>query len=420
MGASDFQLPADFWNRFQQTHWEKAPAVFPGVFPGPILDGAATLAGVRTAFSALQATDPGDRPRCYLEGTQVTFGPLYARFIPGDADTSLEAYAARLERELGGKGFAVVVNAFHVHVPALWHRLRGFFRGLTQVQGLPAARIDPVLFLGNYPVTPFGVHTDTASIFTFSLGEAKRMLLWPREYFAQRRVPAMDTQLLASHEPYAADAVSLSMGQRDLMYWPSSLWHVGVSGRTLQATLGVGVYFSSPAHALVEPALKLGLRGTPPLGLLPSGGTALPPALEQLLARTQALVTQGTLRRELHAEWLRRVSADGCLPAPPMVPVALDEKDRLQLADGGPVLHAALDDGLLVAANGQSWFLGGTQGQPLPASHADAVVALLASLNAGERVRVSSALRERDVGPLLGDVLRQLTSAGALKRYGAP
>jgi hypothetical protein len=402
-------LAPEFWKRFAVEHWERTPAVFPGVFDAPILTGDEVLRGLKVAFARLQPGDPGARPRCYLEGAEVTNGASYARFLPTAADVTLEAYAARL-----GPGFGVVVNAFHVHHPALWHRLREFFRGLYAVTGLPAAKTDPVLFFGNHPVTPFGVHTDQASVFTFNLGAPKRMLAWPADHFQKRGVPVMDTHLLASHGPHAQDAVELKMAARDLMYWPSSHWHVGVSGGEILTTLGGGAYFDTPALALIEPAMRLALRGTREWGPMPATDGALPAELERALEAAQAAVTSGALRREVHAEWLRRVTADGCLPAPPLVPVALAPKDRVQRAEGAAIFHAAFPDGLLLAANGQSWFLAPAAGATLDAAP---VVEVLAELNRGEPVRVGQlAKKSAGLGAQTHAVLEALAAAGAIEK----
>jgi 50S ribosomal protein L16 3-hydroxylase len=409
-------LGPDFWARFATEHWEKAPGVFPGVFAGPILSPDEVLRGLKVAFGRLQAGDPGARPRCYLEGAEVSNGADYARLMPTAADTTLQGYADRLSKDLG-KGFGIVVNAFHVHHPALWHRLRAFFRGLYAVTGLPAQKTDPVLFFGNYPVTPFGVHTDEASVFTFNLAREKRMLAWPRDHFSSRGVPAMATHLLAPHAPHAKDAVELRMGPADLMYWPSSHWHVGVSGGELLATLGVGVYFAAATTALVEPALRLAMRGAPALTSLATNDGALGPELERALADVAAAVESGALRRELHAEWLRRLTADGCLPAPPLVPVALAPKDRVQLGEGERLLHAVLPGGLLLAAGGQSWFLAPAPGAAFDAAHAAPLLEALAELGAGEPVRVGQlAKRSAGLGAQTHAVLEALAAAGAIEK----
>ena len=411
-------LGPDFWTRFAAEHWEKSPAVFPGVFAAPILSRDEVLRGLKVAFTRLQSGDPGARPRCYVEGAELTNGAEYARMVPLAGDTTLEAYAERLGKLLGGKGFGIVVNAFHVHHPALWHRLRGFFSGLYAVTGLPASKTDPVLFFGNYPVTPFGVHTDEASVFTFNLGATKRMLAWPGDHFEKRGVPAMSTHLLAPHGPHAQEATELKMGPNDLMYWPPSHWHVGVSEGELLATLGVGAYCATSAQAVVEPALRLALRGTPQLGPMRATDGALPPELVRALEAAQTAVTSGALGRELRAEWLRRLTSDGCLPAPPLVPGTLAAKDRVQRCDGASILHAVLPEGFLFAAGGHSWFLGPAgDGSPFDAAHAAPLIEVFAELNAGAPVRVGQLSKKTaGLGAQTHAVLEALLAAQTIEK----
>jgi 50S ribosomal protein L16 3-hydroxylase len=404
-------LPSDFWRRFGQENWERKPEVFPAAFPGPLLSPDETMRGLKLAFSRLQAGDPGARPRCYLEGAEVTNGADYARMMPTDADQTLEGYAQRL----GSKGFGIVVNAFHVHYPELWYRLRAFFRGLVDSVGLPAGKIDPVFFFGNYPVTPFGVHLDEASVFTFNLAKQKRVLAWPREHFSKRGVPAMDTHLLAPHAPHVGTATQLEMGPADLMYWPSSHWHVGVSEGQLLCTLGVGVYFSSTVDGVIAPAQRLAVRESPRLMPMPTG--PFPAELERAVRDAASAATSGSLRREVQAEWMRRVSADGLLPAPPLKPVELNSKDRVQRADGARILHAVLPGGFLFAAEGQSWFLAPREGAVFDASHAAPLVEAFDALNTGEPARVGQlSKKSQHMGAQMQPVLEALAAAGALEK----
>jgi hypothetical protein len=412
---SQWKNPAAFeslWDALP-SDWASKPWVRPGTFEAPALSPDETLRGLKVAFSRLQAGDPGARPRCYVEAAEVMNGAEYARFIPTADDTSLDKYAARLSSGLSGKGFGVVVNAFHVHYPVLWHRLRAFFRGLNARQGLPASKIDPVLFFGNYPVTPFGVHTDEANVFTFNLATAKRVLAWPRAFFSTRGVPSMDTHLLAPWEPYEKDAVDLRQSALDLMYWPASHWHVGISKGELLCTLGVGAYASAAADSFIAPAQRLVMRESPRLSPLQASDGALPPELERALKDAGA----AALRREVQAEWMRRVSADGLLPAPPVSAVSLTPKDRVQKFARAKILHATLSDGFLFAAEGQSWFLAPREGMAFDATHAAPLIEAFTELNTGEPVRVGQlSKKSQGMGAQMVPVLEALAGAGALEK----
>jgi 50S ribosomal protein L16 3-hydroxylase len=382
-----FALAPEFWTTFAARHWERETGVFTGLFPEPILTPDETFAAFVSAFDAFRAHRPGDRPRCYIEGAEVTDGSLYAGFLPLPGDGTLEGYAGRVSSMLEGRGFGVVINAFHVHHRELWYRLRAFFRGLYAVTGLPAARTDPVLFVGDYPLTPFGVHSDRASVFTFSLGGPKRVLLWPRAYFDEHRAPRLDDRLLVEHLPFAKDAIDLRIGPQDLMYWPSSHWHLAVAPPgELHATLGVGVYFDLDFTDLIGVLLKQAVD-LKSIGSMPSAET-LPPALEAAWQSIARASTSGAGHRMLHAEWLRRVTSDGCQPAPEPLAARVDAEDRLQLGEGGPVLYVEDDEGLLVAGNGHAWF------NPWPRGTASELTGALDALGRGELVRVGQVVRK--------------------------
>jgi 50S ribosomal protein L16 3-hydroxylase len=410
-GRGSFTLAPEFWSTFAARNWEREAGVFAGLFPGPILTPDETFAAFVSAFHAFRAHQPGDRPRCHIEGAEVVDGSMYARFLPRPEDGTLEGYARRVSSTLEGRGFGVVINAFHVHHRELWYRLRAFFRGLYALTGLPASRTDPVLFVGDYPLTPFGVHNDRASVFTFSLGRPKRVLLWPRAYFDERRVPRLEDRLLVEHLPFAKDAIDLHIGPKDLMYWPSSHWHLAVAPPgELHATLGVGVYFDLVFTDLIGTLLKQAI-GLKSIGSMPSA-TALPPALEAAWQSIAQASTSGAGRRMLHAEWLRRVTSDGCQPAPEPLAARVDAEDRLQLGEGGPVLYVEDDEGLLVGGNGHTWF------NPWPRGTASELTGALDALDRGELVRVGqlvrkSAKQKAAVLPLL----TALVGAEALRVY---
>lgn len=231
----------------------------------------------------------------------------------------------------------------------------------------------------------------------------------------------MDTKLLVAHLPFVADAVQLQIGPRDLMYWPSSNWHVGVSEGQFQASIGVGVYFKSSQAELIGPALRLALqdKGGAPLTSVPRsvGSTALPPQLEATLNDVAEVVQLGTLRRELHTEWLRRLTSDGCLPPPPLVAVPLDLKDRVELGDGGPVLSAEVGDGLLISANGHAWHLRANDGRAFEPSLKAALLAAIDELNAGEWIRIGAVVRKMGVmGRQVHELFAYLAAAGAIRR----
>lgn len=424
MGAMDLPpepppglaLSPEFWADFLKLYWEKKPVVLREVFPERIMSPEETFQTVLAAFAAYRSGGAGDRPRCYVQGAELADGALLSRLFPSADDGSLDRYAERVTRALEGRPFGVVINSAHVHSRPLWYRLRSFLRGLYAHTGLPASRTDPAMFLGTYGVTPFGVHTDPASVFTFNLLGEKRMQLWQREYFRDRGTPMIETRLLEGPERFTADAIDLRLGARDLMYWPSSHWHAGVSDGALVCTLGVGVYFESARQELIDGVLRLGMRATGGASVGPLTGPpgALPPGMDAALASVTELVTSGALRKELHAEWLRRLTSDGLQPPPPPVPVQLQAEDRLRLCHG-PILTAEVQQGLLISANGYSWTLGDERGRPYDASLVAPVSEAVVELGAGERIRVGPLLRRCGrIAPHVFEVLVGMVAADAL------
>ncbi len=224
---------------------------------------------------------------------------------------------------------------------------------------------------------------------------------------------------IAWHEPFVRDALEQRIGPRDFMYWPSSYWHLGISDGGLQASLGVGVYFGSARQKLVAPCLQLALqaRGTAPVGpMRATADASLPAELEETLRRVSDAVSSGALRRELLAEWLRRLTSDGCLPAPPLAPISLSPKDRVRLGGGGPILCVTLADERLIAANGHTFFLRPAHG-PFDAESSAGLDAVLDELNDGEWARVGQLVKKAGpVGAMVQPLLEALAAADAIEK----
>lgn len=97
-------------------------------------------------------------------------------------------------------------------------------------------------FFGNYRATPFGIHRDPASVFSFTLHGTRTYYTWPPEAFSPDD-PDLGTirpEVLARHLP---DAERFDVGPGSLVYWPSNRWHlVGSPGEPF-VVAQVSAYF---------------------------------------------------------------------------------------------------------------------------------------------------------------------------------
>src|SRR5207245_3009425 len=111
---------------------------------------------------------------------------------------------------------------------------------------------DVELFVSNNRLTPFGIHRDPASNFTLVVQGRKRMRLWPEAFFTRR--PPMDAESYAAH---LGQALTLEGEPGDLLYWPSSYWHVAESDGDLSVTMNICLYLEPYGDAPGCPAVEL-------------------------------------------------------------------------------------------------------------------------------------------------------------------
>lgn len=403
-------LPRDFWKRFAREHWDKGPVLFPGLFP-------AHFPTPHEIFEAL--VDVGDRYRqgevmlplrFYVEGTasdgeapEVFNLFSVARYLPTKEDGTLDAYVERLDKQLGGRRFGIVLANTQSHHWSHWLQMRSFLAGFHEALGVPLGGADSALFLGNYQHTPFGVHKDDLHVFYFVIQGRRRMAYWPLEMLASRPEVARNAGPDLKDRPCGvllrdaedsrqvmAQATFLEGGAGDFLYWPSSYWHRSepTPGLTIAASLGVN--FRAPMFLDMAPAHEW--PGKLKHSELPrSGKWKVPPAVRTALRARGQRNSLKAAERELTEGWVRFLT-NGALDGPP--PEArelppLTEGDWVRASPERPIITAALSDGhVVVAANGRSTSL------RVPAGVRARIERLAAELNAGKPRQVGE-LEER-------------------------
>jgi 50S ribosomal protein L16 3-hydroxylase len=97
-------------------------------------------------------------------------------------------------------------------------------------------------FFGNYRATPFGIHRDPASVFSFVLQGRRTYCFWPMSHFASDDpdLYRTDPEVLARHLDHAE---RFEAGPGDLIYWPSNRWHVILADGHPFVAAQVSAYF---------------------------------------------------------------------------------------------------------------------------------------------------------------------------------
>ena len=158
----------------------------------------------------------------------------------------------------------------------------------------------------------------------------------------------------------------------DILYWPSSYWHVGtaVDPSAVTAAVNVGLFLEPGGASIAaevvdavlrDAGLRIGHRGLYAAG---RSETSVPlPAREKgLLDLLATLVATGSLERLVHAQWMHRVSASGVTATPPLRTVPPELPIRVVRGGQGTVLWYVDGEHAFVSAGGHGERFRGTGG----------------------------------------------------------
>jgi hypothetical protein len=198
----------------------------------------------------------------------------------------------------------------------------------------------------------------------FVVEGVKCITVWPPDSFASHHVTGTSGKEVV-HGLDPADAppgLELVGGPADVLYWPSSYWHVATAAdaSAVTAAVNVGLFLEPRSASITGDVIRAVLSDA---GVQPGHpgsyeivrcetSVTLPPRERRLLDLLANLVTTGTLERLVHAEWMHRVSAGGVTATPPLHPVAPRLPTRAVRGGGDTVLWYIDGDHVLVSARG--------------------------------------------------------------------
>jgi 50S ribosomal protein L16 3-hydroxylase len=342
------------------------------------------------------------------------------RHIPELNDGSVDGYVNRVNRQLVGKSFELIVHHFQAHSTELWLRMRDFFRGLYELIGIPAEKSEAVVFLRNHAQTSFGLHRDDASVFMFILEGRKKILAWPNDRFAGKG----DAYCTLDYEPFLDDAIVLEGEPGDVIYWPSSHWHVGESSGAWSASISLGLRLNYQpfTDVLRNLILMVGQRlsDAPRVNTYPfdpnslrQSATHMPGEIQTAINVLREVSLSADIEQVQQLAWLNRVTGFGFLKVPPPLPPRkLADDELIQARADYPIVWLPWSQGRIAcSANGHSVTL----------RESPAVVTMIERLNTGTAYRVQDLIQESagsstvEATPLLHNVLEKLYCLRAIE-----
>ena len=358
-------LSETFWQDFVGDAWEKHTTHLQFALP---ISEDDLFAGMLQAADVERATWPSnfnDPYRVALDGCHVLDAETLAAFLPVEEDEDMDGYIQRMEA-MCDLDMAVQVTKITSHSFTIWQRVRQFLQPLFAAVGVIPETIEIDLFMGKYQQTHFGVHLDSESTFTFGFRGQKQFRMWPRETFTpEMAIDGWPTNIQDDYyQEYRDQAEVVTTGPGVMLYWPSSVWHVGESSHSWSITLAVALHLKPDPYERVKDILSRFLPN-PLQTVNPNAYTCdvknysnqTPPLAENLAIALQHIrqsVDEEVIDLNLSLDWLKQASGCGLTATPPpSESTGFVEGQTFCLDTRFPILWKAFPQNrMVIAANG--------------------------------------------------------------------
>ena len=394
-----------FWATFVADYWEKRPVHFTREVV-PIVDSDHLFEIVRRTFIRLRSAEPDFQPDIRFSASDQEPRPREVRtaaqipeIAPTDSDNSFQEWDRRLK---GVEYYFLQLSQLQTLDAILWGRLRAFVTGLYRQVGIPAYRAWCDVYIGRYSSTPFGVHLDGASNFTFGIEGCKTLYLWEPSFYhhvIEREGPKTD------YRKYLGEAIALTVRPGELIYWPGRFWHIA-EPRGFSVTMNFAYYGQYEPVGLLQRAARMAVDSSH-LNLAKSkvtiaresafhqfegvdldilaGGLQVPDSIVQTEARVK-----DALDNKVQRLWLEKITGLGFDEVLPLRNTELPEPISRVRCDAR-IAKLSHSGRLIVSANGHS--------AEVPAL--DEVVKLIDRLNSGNRISVGMLVAKSGIDSTL-------------------
>lgn len=235
-------FPADtdstLWRDFANKHWEKSPVLMTSTGGQPGLS-LATLFNAVTHMSSRGRSDRfwlarGDEPRSRADFAMLDLDLMGPQPSDGDFNGFFKRMAAH--------SYGINIHRLGDADSAYRELVGTIAEALSEAPGPTPKMWLSDTFFGNYRATPFGIHRDPASVFSFCLSGCRTYYTWPMEAFEpdDPDLQKVDPTVLKRHLP---DAERFDVSEGEVFYWPSNRWHLVASNGKPFVVAQVSAYF---------------------------------------------------------------------------------------------------------------------------------------------------------------------------------
>lgn len=243
-------LDKKFWQYFAKNIWEKKPLVLRNVKSALLEMGEAEIFDLLVVFSdRCRKLNNPEGFKFYIHGFKAEAEDVL-QVLPEKSDKTLLGYHARMKSLF--KDYCLVCDELLTVNLKKQELLNDFTADLYRHVGFPNRFAEMGLYLGNYKKTPFGVHVDSCGVFSFPVSGVKKFRLWSGPY--GKKNPDLDRTF--KYDKYKKDSQLVEARAGDMVYWPSSEWHIAESDGSFSATWSLGVWVDQPHKEMVAQSLR--------------------------------------------------------------------------------------------------------------------------------------------------------------------
>ncbi len=288
---------------------------------------------------------------------KLMYGDLNPYF-PQYKEKTFKAYSQRLERLFKGKEYGIVFDRFQsaMRLP-YWNYCKEFVAEINNRIGLPAGKLGNTisLIIGNYKQTPFGMHKDPESVFCFPIMNTKMMRVWPLNTLRGKSF----NYYLDDYKKLNSKSMLLKAEEGDLIYWPSSYWHVAES-KNKKSMVSLHFAYSREVMAphFIESAFKNIITSDKIFTIDDSTLNPMMQVPHELwpIKNNQKIFFLNSLKGEVNDLWLKYLSSHGFKMLPSLLSVELPKEDfKLVLNKHCPVIYREIDQYIAVYLNGHKF-----------------------------------------------------------------
>lgn len=346
------------WERFAQRTWEQSVVLY-DMANTPELPSLSESDLFNAVVGCVQDFLKGhpQKVRLYVNNNELDLSiPRHQQLLPQAIDFTFEGYHQRISVDEDLADYALIIADWHQFSRSSWEKILHAVQGLTQWVGMSNARMDTQIFIGNYKTTPFGVHQDPMTGFHFPVIGHKTMRFWPHQQVMTR--PGL--RGAQDYQAFIEGSTVCTAYPGQVMYWPSSEWHVAESRGDFSVTWSFGYWLADAITTRTLNQLADLLTHNPctrePLHRqnLCHEASQLH-QLKSLLNKISNTVNGADLFQSLCTSWLEQFSASGYLRYPARLTYLPAHHQSLKLKPVFQVLSYPLDEQqLIVAAAGYS------------------------------------------------------------------